>query len=157
MEPDCYAFAFDIVRYSDREFYDKDSSEPYAAQPGVFSGTKISDNDWCNIFWGDNPDYEKLISAVTADAQAMGFNFIPQDEYDGNMTDGYWVLLVVSSAKGDYHWYRQNPDGSWSHKMAWLDAENLGFIDPVEHADSIYYERTVGYFYVNKGDESDKE
>ena len=99
MEPDCYAFAFDIVRYSDREFYDKDSSEPYAAQPGVFSGTKISDNDWC----------------------------------------------------------RQNPDGSWSHKMAWLDAENLGFIDPVEHADSICYERTVGYFYVKKGNESDKE
>ena len=79
------------------------------------------------------------------------------------MTGGYWVLLVVDP-KGnpcwsdyyqsyidttDYHWYRQNPDGTWSHKPGETEAIH-GVINPIEDATQRHYTNIVGFFYVIK-------
>jgi hypothetical protein len=39
----------------------------------------------------------------------------------------YKVALVTQPAAlgGDYHWYRQNPDGTWSHKRGGSPAKNV--------------------------------
>ena len=39
----------------------------------------------------------------------------------------YKVALVTQPAAlgGDYHWYRQNPDGTWSHKRGGMPAKNV--------------------------------
>lgn len=92
---------------------------------------------------------------VTADASAMGLDFIPQDKYDENMTSGYWVLLVVYPGF-DYHWYRQDPEGSWSHKTG--EAYPItGVIDPIADAKFRGYIDIVGYFYVTGGVYENKE
>ena len=45
----------------------------------------------------------------------------PNRQYSPNL-----VALFIHS-KTDYHWYRQNPDGSWSHKLG---------SDPVTNVDA---------------------
>ena len=35
----------------------------------------------------------------------------------------YKIALVIYS-KFDYHWYRQNPDGTWSHKPGYGEVMN---------------------------------
>jgi hypothetical protein len=75
---------------------------------------------------------------------------------------GYYpVALVIDPdpVDGDYHWYRQAEDGTWSHKPGWstatnLDASGKPITDP-KAADRDYsvtggnnYSTFCGYFYV---------
>ena len=68
----------------------------------------------------------------------------------------YKVALVVHEEK-DYHWYRQNPDGTWSHKRGQgkvtnLDASYNLIYDPetCDRNDGRYdYSIFCGYFQVS--------
>ncbi len=67
----------------------------------------------------------------------------------------YLVALVSDRDDKDYHWYRQNQDGTWSHKIGNRlpknqDESGKTIID-VESADRGSYTEFVGYFYVPKG------
>ncbi len=67
----------------------------------------------------------------------------------------YLVALVSDRDDKDYHWYRQNQDGTWSHKIGNRlpknqDESGKPIID-VETADRGSYTEFVGYFYVPKG------
>ena len=67
------------------------------------------------------------------------------------MEGGYAVALVVDPG-ADYHWYRQNSDGTWSHKRG--DTLVIdGVIDPMEDARAYGYTEFVGYFYITKQEE----
>ena len=68
------------------------------------------------------------------------------------------LVLDLSVPNLDYHWYRQNPDGTWSHKRGSTevinyDASNNIIVDP-EIADRNYtgsglnYSIFVGFFEV---------
>jgi hypothetical protein len=62
------------------------------------------------------------------------------------------TLVVLYGSGGDYHWYRQDRDGTWSHKRGTDPATNLDAADPPqvitnpETADRGPYTIFGGYF-----------
>jgi len=53
----------------------------------------------------------------------LGYTFQKVNQYDVLPSGSYKVALVFSN--DDYHWYRQNPDGTWSHKPGITQVTNL--------------------------------
>jgi RHS repeat-associated protein len=94
--------------------------------------------------------------------QLTGDNVAAAAERDG-MTrapgpvpkDGYYLVALVIAPGVDYHWYRQDNDGSWSHKPGHTKATNLDNsgnpITNPENADRGIYSEFYGYFYVPEG------
>lgn len=67
-----------------------------------------------------------LTSAIKKDAENFGFGFKEIAE-STRCRDGYYkVALAIGEGafSWDYHWYRQNADGSWSHKRGRTDVRN---------------------------------
>lgn len=99
----CYAYAVnDPVPYPTR------TSKP---QPGVKAGS---------------PYTSITVSAVKTAAIADGLKYLgntPRSTLSIKKTD-YVVALVVAPG-ADYHWYRHNPDGTWSHKPGGTAATNV--------------------------------
>lgn len=122
-----------------------DYTKTFANQPGLFSGQYDIDDESYKA--GDKDGNERLISLVEADAEAIGKNFQP---YEEGMEGGYVVLLVVSPGI-DYHWYRQDSDGTWSHKRGVYPVET-GVADPILDAQKLGYIDIVGYFYITEED-----
>jgi len=63
------------------------------------------------------------------------------------------VALVVSRKLPDYHWYRQDRNGNWSHKRGMMPAKNVDesnnpITDP-RTADRVSYTDFCGYFLTN--------
>lgn len=88
-----------------------------------------------------------------------------------SVNDDEYVVALVVDDKGDardYHWYRQNPDGTWSHKPGWglvtnKDAGGNVITDPQNanrnygplqllngKTDTLDYSTWGGYFAVPK-------
>ena len=153
LRTNCYAYAFDIINnpVTGESLYTRDEArmsgytKTFANQPGLFSG-QYDINDY-SYETGDKDGNERLISLVEADAKAIGKNFQP---YEEGMEGGYAVLLVVSPGY-DYHWYRQDSDGTWSHKRGDYPVET-GVADPILDAQKLGYIDIVGYFYITEED-----
>lgn len=64
------------------------------------------------------------------------------------MTGGYTVLLVIDPYN-DYHWYRQEADGTWSHKRGEFPVIT-GVENPVQDATSRGYSIIVGFYYITE-------
>ena len=85
-------------------------------QPGELSGDPLNTAEDINV--------SKIIELVRADADIAGFYF---EESDPRSTcpDGTYKVALVVDPGVDYHWYRQNPDGTWSHKPGHLEATDV--------------------------------
>ena len=145
----CYAYAFDLINnpITGEVFYSRNelifSDKPYAAQPGMFSGYYSSSDD--TIYDGTEESNKRLVEYVKADSDRLGLDF---KEYEEGMEGGYAVLLVIEPGS-DYHWYRQDIDGTWSHKLG--DSKVItGVEDPVIDALSKNYTTIVGYYYITE-------
>lgn len=61
------------------------------------------------------------------------------------------LVLDLVSTQHDYHWYRQNADGTWSHKPGHLDARNTDYsnntITDPENCDAGTYTTWGGYWF----------
>ena len=87
---------------------------------------------------------------VQADSSALGFMFEQIEKYAVCSAGSYKVALVVELGV-DYHWYRQNADGTWSHKPGETPVTNLDMLgnliyDPEVAASN--YSVFVGFFAV---------
>ena len=52
------------------------------------------------------------------------------------LAENEWLVYLVSASDGsDYHWYRQNPDGSWSHKPGNTPVTNREFLGVAYYSD----------------------
>jgi len=166
-ETNCYAFAFDLIfdPLTGEKFHTLHDSYPmYAMQPG-----SISNNfPYCDYLFKDkNGQYSRLLELINLDAKALGKSFTPYDK--NNDSGGYVVALVVRPKTGDrdadYHWYRQNSDGSWDHKPGETKAQhvdltewspgfwpwewgNRNYITLEEYAAKSGYTDFVGYYYI---------
>ncbi|TYQ14723.1 UNVERIFIED_CONTAM: dockerin type I repeat protein [Acetivibrio alkalicellulosi] len=60
-------------------------------------------------------DFPSENGKVAADMGYIGRAFHRIEQYD-RAPDGTYKIFVVWNSKGDYHFYRQNVDGSWSSK-----------------------------------------
>ena len=83
-----------------------------------------------------------------ADAEATGRIFQRAETDKACPSNTYKVALVIAPGV-DYHWYRQNPDGTWSHKPGHTevtneDASGKTIKDP-QRADRNYNEIGVNY------------
>ena len=72
----------------------------------------------------------------------------------GEVPAGYRQVLLVlgpenppGSGFNQYHWYRQDSDGSWSHKDGYMPLV-VGVADPIADAAARGYPTSGGYFLV---------
>jgi len=109
-------------------------------------------------------DGKYVVQRVMTDAATYGFAFEKIGRYEVCEPGCYKVALVLDILWGDYHWYRQNPSGIWSHKIGDMEvslgdaSENFqSIIDPLI-ADRNYakdnpnlrnYSEFIGYFQVS--------
>jgi len=72
---------------------------------------------------------------------------------------GYSKVALVVDKGTDYHWYRQDPDGFWSHKdgsnpVKYHDALNRRIFNPKQasrnYGNDLDYEDFCGFFCVNR-------
>lgn len=139
----CYAYAFDIIDnpVTGYQLYARGEDGVFAAQPGLFSG-QYNPYD-ISVISGTDEGNQKLVELVKDDAKAMGLSF---QEYKPDMSGGYAVLLVINPYE-DYHWYRQETDGTWSHKVG-NGLASTGVVNPVQNAKELGYTTVVGYYYI---------
>lgn len=97
-----------------------------------------------------------ILSMVNLDAKHYNFKFEPIDKY-AQCDKGFYKVALVIAPGVDYHWYRQNYDGTWSHKPGGLSVtniDNLGQIinDPETCNRNYYYanySEFCGFYQVN--------
>jgi hypothetical protein len=158
LSTNCYAYALNLVKNPITG-----QSFPYRGiNPGALSGTYVN---WILAF--QDPNATAIKGACLADANYIGGAFI-QVARDYVCQQGeYKVALVIDPYEDeqditfDYHWYRENPDGRWSHKpgitvVTLLDRSGNGIFDP-QLADRVSgyipgqvpaYTWWIGYFAV---------
>lgn len=101
----CYAYSLNNQVYPS-------TNELSFLQPGELAGygylppSAFTESDHGNT----------IIQRCLADANAAGFIFTPTTRNAKVPGGQYKVTLVIDPDYPDYHWYRQNPDGTWSHK-----------------------------------------
>ena len=131
----CYAYALDLQKnpLNDKNF--PVFSDGYCLQPGDLAGDGIEISIFDYIY---GSAAEKIINNVKKDAEVAGFSF-KETTRDTPVTKGNWkVALVISPYapdegiyRYDYHWYRQNDDGTWSHKPGTTEVTNLDYSDKI--------------------------
>ena len=110
-----------------------------------------------------NESYDAYVKKVKAhfESEAVRDGLIPIEEQKGCASGaGYFVAMVMKDHSHkqhtvrdiDYHWLRQNPDGTWSHKTPSTlptnkDSDNNLIMDP-RTANLGDYKHFVGFFFV---------
>lgn len=176
----CYNYA---LNYRATAF----SDEYCFMQPGVTIGQKeyelISQGTYegAPYYYRQLKNGSQLQSYATQDANNFGITFIPIGKNEVCPAGTYKIALVVDLTDDpneenddfpetidgisswveypdmDYHWYRQNPDGTWSHKRgqsAVIDYDATGntIYDPQvcdRNYGGLNYSVFVGYFAVS--------
>lgn len=139
----CYAYALDILAdpITGEKFRKHDGSDKWAAQPRMFSPLEPFE---------DNTTKKKYINMVTNDIQKLGWSI---QKYDADLTEdltgGYFIAMALIPMENEYHFYRQDKDGTWSCKRGAASVES-GIKDPQVDAFENGYDLFVGYFYIKK-------
>lgn len=136
----CYGYVLSLIA--------TDTSDEYAGylfQPGYKAGKTFTEFTKSNI-----------IKAVEADMGVFGRSIRSSTYSEKPGKDEYKIALVLAS--NDYHWYRQNADGYWSHKPGLTsitdkDASGNRITDP-QTCDRKYsyanYSTWGGYYIISK-------
>ncbi len=139
----CYGYALN------NQLDPKTSTLWFKQQPGEFANAET--NDITNEV--------AMYNAVKADFDAYnkkyGTNLIFEriGKYDICPEGTYKVALVASTIDQDYHWYRQDSDGYWSHKRGRLpvtryDADGNLIADP-ETCNRDTYDIFLGFYMIS--------
>jgi len=135
----CYMYALNIqleLNGDDNEIsLDKRS-------PGYYSGDEMSSSETTTSL---------IYSFIEADEEAlkeMGYDYYSISTIDATTKcpDGAYKVALFINPGNDYHWYRQNPDGIWSHKV---DDKPVRDIDASGNV--IWDPRTADRDYTNAG------
>jgi len=110
----CYSYAVNAQ-------INPNTNSLYAMQPGQSISHSLTQDDL------NNPN--SLLSLIESDAENLGFGFYSISKYTVCPVGTYKVALVFDPGT-DYHWYRQNSDGTWSHKPG---PENVTKYDGAGH------------------------
>lgn len=129
-------------------------------QPGAYAGIDL--NNLVNMGNPLDEEYsttgKNIVQYVTEQDYAAynqvhggGYIFRPIGRNERCPAGSYKVALIVG--KTDYHWYRQNPDGFWSHKpgktnVTNIDQQGNSIIDPQYAEWNDRYKKFIGYFAV---------
>ena len=95
----CYGYALNIqVKPGTNELWN-------SPQPGQAAGNVLPDSAASTV-----------ITHVELDSAVLNFTFEAIEKYAKCDPGCYKVALVIANGT-DFHWYRQNTDGTWSHKF----------------------------------------
>jgi len=103
----CFAYAFNI-----QENNDNSDGIPFL-QPGIKSGF---------------PPWHKIKGKRCPDLMARLLGDVPElrrTTFKRRCPNGFSKIAAVIDAKRDYHFYRQDLNGNWSHKPGSTDVTNL--------------------------------
>lgn len=140
----CFAYAFDYFKLPKNCTIDKcDASYP---QPGRASGYPA----WSNTNGKRCPD---IIARIMGDIPEVRLT-----TFTDRCPKGFRKIAVVVDPNEDYHFYRQDSDGYWSHKpgatpVTRLDTTGRPIYDPMlatrdNKSSNLNYERFCGYLLV---------
>ena len=135
-------------------------------QPGQYASERNIGNysDYLSDSGGFVPEYytkEVLEEMVYWDSQCVeyqnldkqtitGFSFGEIGEFDVCPIGTYKVALVIDkSSSKDFHWYRQNKDGTWSHKPGMGIVENWDYNGNPIYNPKYCDRRGFGYNYLD--------
>lgn len=129
----CYAYALNV----------KSKTRGHKLQPGEISGRTFTDltcRDIIDAAYRDMPELDYTLRRSSY-SETPGYR-------------EYKVALVVG--RYDYHWYRQDKDGGWSHKrglseLSYKDASGKYIYDPEEcdrDYGNISYPTFCGYYII---------
>lgn len=130
----CYAYALDTKVYGGHRL-------------GWFNpgDSNLALEDYHRNVLCDYISQSAMEELVAEDAYNCGFSFVhPIGAYDVCPAGTYKVALVLSTS--DYHWYRQNSDGTWSHKLAMDPVRNTDYSDEIIY-DPRYADIDEGFGY----------
>lgn len=141
----CYTYAIN-------QYNNPYTGQPYESwdyvQPGNLGGKNKGKNmhgGWC--------DYHNFVDYMRRDLEDIGYELIPC-EYESYIDDlDTWKIAFVHS-HWDYHFYRQNTDGTWSHKQGGSyvvteDDDGEKIIDP-RYCNRGGYDTFVGFFLIKR-------
>lgn len=77
-----------------------------------------------------NMNYENAYQKLVQDGMSRSFLVKKIQKYE-KCPEGYYKIALFLDRGEDYHFYRQNSDGTWSHKPAKYPVTNLDFYDNV--------------------------
>jgi len=133
----CYAYAF----------VDMDLNRLSKPQPGFKSSMRPirADNYTCESFIG-------RVLADNEDALFLGYD--SDIAFRNTDCDRHLVFLAVDTVNKDYHFYRRNTDGFWTHKpgsgeVLHVDSKNKLILNPYECAreyEHYNYSTPCGFF-----------
>jgi len=141
----CFAYAFDYIDLPS----ETECNETTCATPFHQPGTKSGYPKWSKIKGKRCPD---LFARLRADIPG-----IKMSSFTRKCPRGTSKIAVVVDPKEDYHFYRQDADGYWSHKpggtrVRRTDAKGHLIYDPslaardyVEGSSHLNYSRFCGY------------
>lgn len=138
----CYTYAINqSVNHYDKEPYDYYSH----CQPGNLGGRQTATR---KKFGGD---YSQFVECIKEDLQPLGLELIPST-YDEYVDDPRAWKIAYCYCDSDYHFYRQNRNGTWSHKMGegsvrTYDRDGNTIYNP-ETCNRGKYDKFVGFFII---------
>jgi RHS repeat-associated protein len=144
----CYAYALDLKKDPFTGYYFEGILQPGALSSGKFHYSTVPNIPYKNPEEAVNVIFE----AARRDAWAYGNDFAVSDKWEKAPAGMYKVALALklSLLRKDYHWYRQDSNGEWSHKMPFSTAKNVDnssnkITDP-ENCDRGQYGYFGGFF-----------
>jgi len=149
----CYTYAINqpVSPYTGENYGDWNE-----CQPNLLGGLE-KDEDFSYWRLGGTKKYGKLIEGAKLDLNGFGFT-IQESTYEEVGNGDCWKVAVCFEEDeghyGDYHWYRQNLNGTWSHKkgrakVSKVDAKGKVIHNPQECNRGIYTE-FGGFFMIRK-------
>ena len=143
----CFAYAFNYVDLPEKEKCNKEGCDVPFHQPGRASGYP----KWSKVKGKRCPD---LIGRLKGDMPELERTTFTQKCKKGS----YKIGLVIDPIN-DYHFYRQDSDGMWSHKpggtkVTHFDASDRPIYNPeladrnYKHNSDLHYKKFCSYFCV---------
>ena len=109
----CYTYALNFFAS-----YEHVSNYIFTTNPGEFSSDEY---DETSLSYFTPQNIEKMVLSDSASGVFNGENFIFKPIEKGEICDDYCykvaLIFDLDANNPDYHWYRQNSDGTWSHKL----------------------------------------
>lgn len=128
------------------------TKEPYSSyehcQPGRLGGKRKD-----NIQDYTRKNFHLLIDLAIKDLRDIGYEMV-KSTYEEYVEDEDCWKIAFTYGDVDYHWYRQNIDGTWSHKKGQQsicdnDKDNKIIYDPRE-CNRDEYDVFYGFYLIRK-------
>lgn len=113
----CYSYAMNIL-------WKEDGVGLY---PGFTTGLRPEET-------GATGSSERLEMLVMQDVENFRTIIRPSGKEE-DAGEGFYKIAIALDGRRDYHFYRQNPDGTWSHKLG-----NAGEVENVDASGNIIYD-----------------